>query len=285
MRHVVTITHRPFQIAAGKLVVHQVPLHQDNLGWVLVHPTTSQCYLVDGTDAGPYLSLIQARGWTLRGVLITHTHPDHIGVVKDLDNRGLLDELQVIGFEGRSAEIPGLTRGVGEGDELDILGAKARVWLTEGHIDGHICFVFDGAVFCGDTMFGGGCGYLFDGPAATMFESLGRLAALPDDTRVCCGHEYTADNLWFASTVNPSNRALQRRVERARELRRKGHALVPSTIELERQTNPFLVTHGRAELCASVHLPESTASAEVFASLRRLKDSKDYKRQPNPVAI
>jgi hydroxyacylglutathione hydrolase len=174
-----------------------------------------------------------------------------------------------------------ITRGVAEADTVQIGQATARVMLTEGHIDGHISFVFDGAIFCGDTMFGAGCGYLFDGPASKMHDSLTRIAALDGDTRVCCAHEYTQDNLRFAWTVEPDNEALAQRIRDTWKLRKNGDCSVPSTIASERASNPFL-RHASATLRHHVReaMPDRpfASASEVFAATRALKDRKDYRR-------
>ena len=156
--------------------------------------------------------------------------------------------------------------------------------LTEGHIDGHVTFVLDGVLFCGDTMFGAGCGYLFDGPPPKMWNSLERLAALDGAHRVCCAHEYTQDNLRFAWSVEPGNPDLAQRIKATWALRAEGRSSVPSTIEVERKTNPFL-RHASPIIREHVAraMPEWSLSspAEIFAATRALKDRKDYRDLPD----
>ena len=208
MVHVVTSPRAPFPIAGGALEVHQIPAWEDNLIWLLVDPTTRQATAVDGPEAAPVLDYCQRRGLDLCGILNTHTHRDHIGINQALAADGTLHGMRVVGCRTRADDIPGITESVDEGDTIEVGETDALILRTEGHIDGHLCYVFDGAVFCGDTMFGAGCGYLFDGPPAKMLNSLQRLAQLPDDTRVCCAHEYTEDNLRFAWMLEPDNAAL-----------------------------------------------------------------------------
>ena len=259
--HVVSQPAAPFEIAQGQMTVHQVPLGQDNLGWILVCNATSACALVDGPEVGPMLDLIAANGWRLETILNTHTHGDHVGINHDLARSGLLSQLRVVGRNRRPGDIPGLNTPVDEGDSVQVGRVAGRVWLTEGHIDAHLSFVFDGAVFCGDTLFAGGCGRLFDGPPAAMHASLQRLAALAGATRVCCGHEYTLDNLRFAWSIDGDNPALARRIAGVRAAHARGATTVPSSVAEERATNPFL----------------RTASVAAFAAARKLKDGGAYR--------
>ena len=281
MAHVVSKPSPPFPIAEGRLEVHQIPVWQDNLVWLLVDRTTREAAAVDGPEAGPVLSYCAHRGFRLTTILNTHTHMDHVGINHDLASRGLLADMRVVGSTKKAREIPGLTAGVDEGSEIEFGTAPARVMLTEGHIDGHVSFVFPGAVFCGDTMFAAGCGYLFDGPPEKMHDSLTRLSRLDGETRVCCAHEYTQDNLRFAWSVEPDNDALAQRIREVWRVRDAGGSAVPSTIDQERATNPFL-RHGSPRIQAAVRtaFPDRALNtpAEVFAATRALKDRKDYRK-------
>lgn len=279
MAHVVTTPHPPFAIAGGRLEVVQVPSATDNLVWLVVDRAAGDVVIVDGPEAGGALAWIDGQGLTLAAVWITHVHGDHIGVLRDLARRGRFDGVEVVGPAARADEVPGLTRAVDEGDRVALGGASFAVWRVEGHQHGHVAYVGDGAVFCGDTMFAGGCGYLFDGPPEAMFASLMRLASLPGDTRVCCAHEYTQDNLRFAWHVEPDNTALAERIQRVWAVRSDGGCAVPSTIAEEQATNPFL-RPGSPSLQARVAagLPDRPLAtpADVFAATRALKDVKPH---------
>jgi hydroxyacylglutathione hydrolase len=275
MPHAVTVVPPPLLLSGG-VIVHCVPAHEDNLIWLIELPN-GEAAVVDGPDAEATLNLCAARGLRLTTVLNTHTHGDHVGVNRDLQRRGLLSGLRVVGPKSAADAVPGLTEPVDEGDEITLGGAShLKVWLTEGHMNGHISFITPGAVFCGDTLFAGGCGYLFDGPPAKMLASLHRLAALPQDTLVFCAHEYTLDNLRFAAWVEPDNLDLRDRLEVATRLRADGRCTVPSTIGLERATNPFLRAHSpRLQARLREELPEAPLhdALAVFTAARALKNT------------
>jgi hydroxyacylglutathione hydrolase len=281
MAHVVTKPTPPFRTSSGALEVHQIPAAQDNLVWLLVCTRSGAAAIVDGPDAEGVLAYAAERGITITHVLNTHTHFDHIGLNRDLEKRGLLDKLNVFGPAKVAKDVPGLTRPVDEGDTFEFGAAKARVMRTEGHIEGHICFVFEELLFSGDTLFTGGCGRVFTGDYAAMHDGLTRLAALDGALRVCCAHEYTEDNLRFAQSVEPQNVELALRAHRVSELRADGGCAVPSTLELERATNPMLRSDAE-ELIAEVRrqVPDADVSTPlaVFTATRKLKDSGRYKQ-------
>jgi hydroxyacylglutathione hydrolase len=283
MHHVVTKPTPPFRSGSGKLTVHQIPAATDNLIWLLV-AENGEAAAVDGPDAAGVLAYCAARGLRLTTILNTHTHGDHVGINRDLAERKLLAAMRVVGPARVADDVPGISERVDDGDTVTFGGVTGSVLLTEGHINGHISFVLDGVVFCGDTLFGAGCGYLFDGPPAKMHRSLERLAALPGETRVACAHEYTVDNLRFAWSVEPDNLDLARRIRETLALRADGGCSVPSTIELERRTNPFL-RHGsktlREHVGAAMPSLALASPEEVFTATRALKDRKDYKKIPD----
>jgi hydroxyacylglutathione hydrolase len=275
MTHVVTVPEPPFAAMGGRLIVHQIPAATDNLVWLLVCAETGEAAVVDGPDASGALEAVHRLGVRLVAVLNTHTHGDHVGINRDLQARGLLSDLRVFGPAAAAGDVPGLTDPVDEGGVARFGNLDGAVLRTDGHLDGHVSFVFGDALFCGDTLFTGGCGYLFSGRPDLMFRSLMRLAALPPDTRVCCAHEYTQDNLRFAWSVEPDNAALASRIQAVWAKRAAGRCCVPSTIAEERATNPFL-RPGSPSIRAAVGLPAGTP-LEVFTAARALKNQKLYR--------
>lgn len=279
MAHLVSVPPAPFLGMQGALEVHIVPVWRDNFTWLIRCTQTSEVAAVDGAEAAPVIEYLDRHDLRLTCLLTTHTHPDHIGLHRDLQKQGRLADLRVVGNRDRT-DIPGLNEPVGEGDRISFGAVEANVWLTEGHIDGHLSYVFGDLLFCGDTLFAGGCGYLFDGPPAKMHASLQRFATLPDDTKVCCAHEYTEDNLRFAWSIEPDNAALAERIREVWTLRAKGRASVPSTLALEKATNPFLRGDSenlRARVKAAMPEVEMNTPEQVFAATRKLKDLKLYK--------
>ena len=281
MPHVVSIPTPPFRSRSGAFEVHQIPAAEDNLIWLFVCLQTGAAAVVDGPDAEAVLAYADARGITLTHVLNTHTHGDHIGLNRDLLRRGILPGLEVIGPSKVARDVPGLTRAVDDGDTIEVGACTAKVMRTEGHIEGHICFLFEDVLFCGDTLFAGGCGRVFTGDYPAMHQGLTRLAALPGETKICCAHEYTKDNLRFALSVEPGNTALELRYAEVRGIRAEGKCAVPSTIAVELATNPMLRSSS-TELIANVHKQAPSADVStplaVFTATRKLKDSGAYKR-------
>ena len=277
MAHVVSVPPEPFFACDGALRVHCIPAATDNLCWVAECVETGEAVIVDGPPDPEMLAAIDALGLQLTGIWNTHTHYDHIGINGLLESEGRLAALTVAGPAGAKAAIPGLTQPVDDGDTVTVGRVTAKVWRTDGHQDGHVSYVLSDVLFCGDTLFAGGCGYLFDGPPKAMFSSLMRLAQLPGDTRVCCAHEYTEDNLRFAWSIEPGNTVLAKRIVDVWATRAEGRCTVPSTIEMERATNPFL-RPGSAILVKSVGLEgEKTVPADVFTAARLLKNGGAYK--------
>jgi hydroxyacylglutathione hydrolase len=252
-----------------------VPQLSDNYAYLVVDSASREAGVVDCAEARPVLDEVARRGVTLRTVLATHHHFDHVGGNRDL--LAALPDLRVYGSADDAPRIPGITDRVRDGDPVRVGGLQGRVILIPAHTSGHVAYWFpeEHAVFTGDTLFAGGCGRLFEGDAAQMMGSLGKLAALPDDTRVFCGHEYTEKNLQFALTLEPGNSTLRSKMAAVQALRRAGKPTVPSTIGDEKATNPFLRT-GSPELAASVRarVPDVPAGDAValFAAVRGLKD-------------
>lgn len=220
------------------LEVVRVPVLRDNYAWLLHDDVSGRTAALDPGEAQPLLDAAAARGWTIDAVWLTHWHGDHIDGAAAIK---AATGARVIGPEAERAKIPALDDGVGEGDVASLGAARAAVWHVPGHTAGHIAFHFadDQIVFTGDTLFALGCGRLFEGTAAEMFANMQRYAALDDATRVCCGHEYTQSNGRFAMSVDPGNAALAARMAEVDRLRGAGEPTVPTSIGLERATNPF----------------------------------------------
>lgn len=248
-----------------------LPAFTDNYIWLL--HDAHQALVVDPGDAQPVLAALQQLGLQLQSILVTHHHTDHTGGVDALREA---TGARVFGPAREPMPEP-LTRLQG-GDQLQSLGLTFEVIDVPGHTAGHIayfCAPADAAplLFCGDTLFSGGCGRLFEGSPAQMLASLDTLAALPDTTRVCCTHEYTLSNLKFACAVDPDNQALARYSVRAHGLRARQQPTLPSTILLERQINPFLRTRQAAVIqAAQAFDPSAHDEVSIFAALRQWKN-------------
>jgi hydroxyacylglutathione hydrolase len=254
----------------AELEIRLVPLLTDNYAYALRDAESGLVAIVDPSEAAPVLEALKGWGWGLDLILNTHHHRDHSGGNEDLK---AATGATVIGPAADSHRIPSLDRGVSEGDEVSLGGHVARVIEVHGHTSGHVAFHFaaDRAVFSGDTLFALGCGRLFEGTPDDMWRSLGKLRALPPETRVYCGHEYTASNCRFAQSLGETNAALAARAVDITALRAAGRPTIPSTIGLERATNPFLRADDAA-LQSAVGLAGADP-VEVFAEIRRRKDN------------
>jgi len=254
----------------SKLEILQFPCLGDNYGYLVHEPSSGATAAIDTPEAGPILQMLAGKGWTLTHILNTHHHYDHAGGNAELKERtGCL----VIGPKGEKDLIPGIDRPVGEGDIVELGAARARVLDVPGHTRGHVAYHFadDRVVFVGDTLFALGCGRIFEGTPPQMWASLGKLASLPDDTLVYCAHEYTLSNARFALTVEPHNAALAARAREVENRRARNEATVPTTIGLEKATNPFLRA-ASPDLRRTLGL-DNAADVEVFAETRRRKDN------------
>lgn len=252
------------------LDIHRIPVLQDNYVWLAHDEATGMTAVVDPAVAAPVEAELARRGWRLTHILNTHHHGDHTG-----GNLALkaAHGCTIVGPAADQARIPGIDVMVADGDRYRFGDSEAQVFDVPGHTRGHIAFWFaaDGALFCGDTLFAMGCGRLFEGTPGQMWHSLGKLKGLPGDTRVFCAHEYTQSNARFALSVDGGNPALVARAAEVDRMRARGEATVPSTIALERATNPFLRADEPA-LAAAVGLKPGDPVA-VFAEVRRRKDS------------
>ena len=217
------------------LDVVRVPVLSDNYAWLLHDEASGKTVAIDPGEAQPLLDAAAARGWTISAVWNTHWHPDHVQ-----GNAAI--GAPVTGPEEERAKIGHVDHGVAEGDTVGIGEHRASVMRVPGHTQGHVAFHFadEGKLFTGDTLFAMGCGRLFEGTAADMFANMQRYAALPDNTIVYCGHEYTQSNGRYALVAEPDNAAIRERMVEVDRLRAAGEPTVPTTIGLERATNPFL---------------------------------------------
>lgn len=249
-----------------------LPAFEDNYFWLL--HDGAQALVVDPGDAAPVFNALRARNLRLSGILVTHHHADHTGGVAALREA---TGAQVLG--PARERIPSPYQALHGGDRVEALGVAFRVIDVPGHTAGHIAYFaddVDGAplLFCGDTLFSGGCGRLFEGTPAQMLASLDTLAALPADTRVCCAHEYTLGNLRFARAVEPGNAALAEYLGQCEALRARGAPTLPARIGTERAVNPFLRSR-EAAVTQAVRAHAALATNDevaVFAALRQWKN-------------
>ena len=247
-----------------------IPCRSDNYAFLLHNDDTGQTALADAPEAAPIIAELEARGWALDDLLITHHHGDHVEGVAELRARF---GCRVVGARADQHRLPAVDLEVDPDSEFETCGTTANVIDVSGHTVGHIAFHLPAAevAFTGDSLMALGCGRLFEGKVPQMWESLLRLRALPPDTRICSGHEYTAANARFALTVDGGNADLVARAKAVDAARAKGEATVPSFLSEECATNPFL----RADvpgMDAQVGL-EGSAPAAIFAEIRSRKDN------------
>ena len=250
-----------------------LPAFTDNYIW-MVHDAR-QAVVVDPGQAQPVLQALEERALQLQAILVTHHHADHVGGVDALRRA---TGAQVFG--PARERIPGPFTPLAQGQRVAVLGLDFQVLDVPGHTAGHIayhCARMDGAplLFCGDTLFSAGCGRLFEGTPAQMLASLDQFAALPDDTRVCCAHEYTLSNLKFARAVEPGNVELLHHSNRCEALRGQGLSTLPSRMALERAINPFLRTRVPAVAAAAAGFAPSTDMRDAVAVLAALREWKN----------
>ena len=237
------------------LDIAAVPVLTDNYVWLIHNPETGETAAVDPSVAEPVLGAAGAKAWRLTQILNTHWHPDHTG-----GNAGIQAATGApITAPAEAKRVSKVGHIVREGDRVTVAGAQALVWDIPAHTAGHIAYYFEdeGMIFVGDTMFAMGCGRLFEGTAEQMYSNLQRIAALPADVRIYCGHEYTLANARFAAHVEPGNEAVLERLAEAQALREAGEITLPTTVAQERETNPFV----------------RSTNVKEFAERRAAKDS------------
>jgi len=250
--------------------IHQFPCLQDNYGYLVHDRETGVTAAIDTPDAAAILAALDGRGWRLTHILNTHHHADHAGGNLELKRR---TGCRIVGPRADAQRIPGIDTEVGDGDAFELGAHRVEVLDTPGHTRGHIVYLFpdDGAAFVGDTLFAMGCGRLFEGTPVQMWTSLQKILRWPDATRLYCAHEYTQANGRFAVTVEPGNAALVERVADVARARAAGNPTIPTTVALEKATNPFLrpSSRGLRETIGMV----GASDVEVFARTRALKDA------------
>jgi hydroxyacylglutathione hydrolase len=243
-----------------------VPCLSDNYAYLV--KSGEYCAVVDPSEAAPVAAALDRLGWRPAYILNTHHHIDHVG--GNLELKALYGA-QIVGPGKDAGRIPGIDTGVDERSGWEFAGHAVRVLEVPGHTSGAIAFVMEGHAFTGDTLFALGCGRMFEGDAAMMWNSLSKLAALPDATRIYCGHEYTENNGRFALTVEPNNAALKARMTDVMAARAKGQPTIPSTIGMEKQANPFLRPQSD-EIRKNLGM-ETASDMAVFGEVRRRKDN------------
>lgn len=253
----------------ASIEIRQFGCRSDNFG-VLVHDEdTGTTIAIDAPEEQPILDALEAAGWTLTHILTTHHHGDHVEANQALKARF---QVKIIGPAKERDRIPGIDRSASGGDTLDVGGIRVEAIDTPGHTLGEVSYYMPDAkaLFAADALFSLGCGRLFEGDAAMMWDSLQRLRALPDDTMLYCGHEYTATNARCAIDIDPQNLALQERVKEVEHLRVEGKPTLPVSLGREKKTNPFLRADD-PELKAAMGM-EDAQPAEVFAAIRKKRD-------------
>ncbi|SRR6056297_1332810 len=254
----------------ANLEIHQFPCLSDNYGVLIRDADAGVCASIDAPDADAVKAALADKGWQLTHILVTHHHWDHTQ-----GNEALKAETgcEIIGPRGEADKVPGIDRKVGEGDNFKFGNFDVQVAETPGHTAGHIIYHIPDAkaAFVGDTLFAMGCGRVIEGKMDQMWSGVEKVAKLPPDTALYCGHEYTVANAEFAMSVEPGNTTLQKRVEEVKALRADGKPTLPTTVARELETNPFIRV-GSPEIRANLGL-QNASDAEVFAEVRTRKNN------------
>ena len=251
------------------LEIIQLPVLSDNYIYIVHEPDLKQTAVIDPAISAPVLEVLKNKGWSLDYIFNTHHHSDHVGANLELkDQTGC----QVLASHADRSRIPGIDKQLKQGDEVRLGNQIAKVMAVPGHTLGHIVYYFpkDNVLFCGDTMFSMGCGRLFEGSAEQMWDSLQKLKKLPKQTKIYCAHEYTQANGQFALTIDPDNQQLQQRIAQVDKLRTENKATIPTVLDQELETNPFL-REDDPSIQNNLGMTDNRAS-DVFRKIRELKD-------------
>ena len=249
------------------LNIKSIPAFNDNYIW-LIQNSDRRCAVVDPGDAAPVLAYLNEHNLSLEAILITHHHNDHIGGVPELVRQ--FPQVDVVG--PANEPVPTLTHAVEAGDQIELFDEVFFVLGLEGHTSGHIGYVGDGKLFCGDVLFSAGCGRVFEGTMEQMHTSLSKLAALPEETKVYCAHEYTTSNVAFALAVEPDNSQLQQYRDEVNRLRAQNQPTLPTTIRREKWINPFLRTDQPSVIRSVANRTSQTDPLAIFTALREWKN-------------
>lgn len=248
--------------------LNSIPAFQDNYIWVL-NNDNGRCLIVDPGEAAPVLQALEEKQWQPEAIFLTHHHNDHVGGVKELRQR----YPDVVVYGPSETQDKGATHIVTDGQVISVLGHEFSIFATPGHTLGHICFFSFPYLFCGDTLFSGGCGRLFEGTATQMYQSFCKINALPDETVICCAHEYTLGNMKFAISILPEDPALNEYYREVKELRAKNQKTLPVILKNERRINLFLRTKD-IDLIEVINKETNLQHPEErFAWLRAKKDN------------
>lgn len=257
----------------SNLEVLPISAFQDNYIWLIIHPGSKECIVVDPGDASPVVAALQENELKLQAILVTHHHWDHCGGVTALKKEF---SAPVLGPRSSQIKIKDMDAMLAEGDNTSLFNLFCKLQILEipGHTLDHIAYYGEDMLFCGDTLFSAGCGKLFEGTAEQMYHSLQRIYVLPEQTKIFCGHEYTVSNLKFAATVEPSNSKITEHLQLCLDLRRKNKATLPSTLQKEKDINPFLrCTVPAVKEAAERRIDRRlTTPVEVFTVLRNWKN-------------